>query len=134
MSCHCGAMMTGIHLEQPGVATAFCASGHRIYLFKLDNGQWETQRERQRRLSRVLVCEDCGCDFDIPARIAYGTQEHRFCHGCKAKRAKKCLKENHARKYVRRERDRDSLNMFRRFAVRITARSKSDNPMVFDIV
>lgn len=67
MLCKCGAELSGMWLEAPGIASTFCPIGHRVYFFRdPSTGEWETQGERIKRLSKVIECKACGDKYRVP--------------------------------------------------------------------
>jgi hypothetical protein len=58
--------MSGATMEGPGIASVFCHNGHRVYFFMNLHGEWETQAERQLRLSKMVTCKECNKPYRIP--------------------------------------------------------------------
>lgn len=52
-----------LQVEDETTATLHCASGHRRYFYRREDGAWESQEERKRRLSLYRVCEQCGAEY-----------------------------------------------------------------------
>lgn len=60
MNCEkCGAEMSGWSKDEPGVRSAVCTSGHRIYLYLRDDGEWETAEQKMARMRVEVICQDC---------------------------------------------------------------------------
>lgn len=97
MNCHCGGGLSSMWLEEPGVASAFCASGHRLYFFKReDTGAWETAEERRARMAVTLFCGGCGNEFRVAARPYTERNARVYCDACQEKNMKACKKRQNA--------------------------------------
>lgn len=81
IKCICGYGLR-FEVETCGVISGWCPSGHRLYLFRLDDGSWETSGARRRRMALERVCEECGQDFTIPAKEYSKSNPQRFCVPC----------------------------------------------------
>lgn len=80
MNCEkCGAAMSGLSKEEPGVRSAVCTSGHRIYFYLRDDGAWETAKQKMDRMRKKFFCRHCGEKV-----ITYTDPQHdlRTCDGC----------------------------------------------------
>lgn len=84
------------------IASAVCASGHRLYVFKReDTGAWETQADRRERLRGTLVCAECKNAFEIPIRPVTYKNERLYCNRCiDEKLAAACRKVHEGRKLL----------------------------------
>ena len=63
MNCHCGGLITEVQVEDETTVSAVCHLGHREYLFLREDGTFETQADRKKRLNRYRVCEECEKEY-----------------------------------------------------------------------
>ncbi len=68
LKCKCGAPAT-LAIEDETTASIHCPRGHRVYLFKRENGKWETQMQRQRRLNKYRVCGQCEAEYILSDHV-----------------------------------------------------------------
>ena len=132
MRCVCGQQLTGAVLEAPGVASAFCPSGHRIYLFK-HLGRWETAEERQRRMRVTMVCGDCGRKFSVADMDRSECSEREFCDPCLELHVRQCSLSYFRRKkgasgYTPRDNSKTPWRLRAKLAPANYHRMQRDNP------
>lgn len=74
-----------LQVDDENTASLLCASGHRQYFFKRDNGKWETQEARQKRLNKYRICGSCNREYmtsDHKASHVQLATELGLCPGC----------------------------------------------------
>ena len=73
----------GLSLEDEVTVSIVCPLGHRRYFYKLDNGKWESQEARRRRLIKCRVCERCEKEYMLADhRTSYQDIRNFLCPDC----------------------------------------------------
>ena len=64
MKCSCTSVRT-IEIDRfdLSVASLVCPCGQRENYYRLDNGKWESESARQKRLNKYHLCDNCGAEF-----------------------------------------------------------------------
>lgn len=82
--CDCKAIK--LEIEDLTTAKITCPVHGSSYLFRRENGQWETEVERRERLKLVRVCEDCDKEYTLATKQYQANTARQFCNACAERR------------------------------------------------
>jgi hypothetical protein len=68
------------------------------YLFRREDGQWETQEEKRERLKLVRVCEACENEFQISAPRFGSRDSYHYCPTCSLELGRQCARDRYQKR------------------------------------